>query len=143
MVAEEISSSFDCDVEEIIDTKNRSGILAYIKSGYEASRKVLTVIKDIEHDPASYDLIIIGTPVWASNMATPVRTYIQQHQANFNNVAFFCTAGGSGFDSTFSEMADLSGASPVARLSLKTKEVKDGDYKSKVAGFIDKIKQTF
>ena len=138
-VAEEIRNSLDCDIEEIIDTKNRSGLLNYITSGYQASRKKLTTLENIKNDPASYDLLIIGTPVWASNVSTPIRTYINQNQAKFNNVAFFCTAGGSRFDGTFSELTELSGISPLARIGLKSNEIKDESYKTKIAEFIKKI----
>jgi menaquinone-dependent protoporphyrinogen IX oxidase len=63
--AEEIASVLECDMEEIIDTKNRSGALGYIKSGKDASRRKLTVLKEIINDPSQYDLLIIGTPLWA------------------------------------------------------------------------------
>ncbi|MGZ7109578.1 MAG: flavodoxin family protein, partial [Methanobacterium sp.] len=45
-VAEEIKNSLDCDIEEIIDTQNRSGPLGYMRSGRDASRGKLTILKD-------------------------------------------------------------------------------------------------
>ncbi|MDP3065447.1 MAG: flavodoxin [Methanobacteriaceae archaeon] len=99
-VAEEIQNSLDCDIEEIIDTKKRSGPLGYMKSGRDASSGKLTVLKDITHDPASYDLLIIGTPLWAWHVSTPARTYIHQNHTKFSKVAFFCTAGGKSFGGT-------------------------------------------
>ena len=138
-VAEEIQNNLDWDIEEIIDTQNRSGIFKYITSGFQASRKKLTILENIKNDPASYDLLVIGTPVWAGNISTPIRTYIHQNHAKFNNVAFFCTAGGSRFDGTFSEMTELSGTSTIARIGLTAKEVKDESYKTKITEFIKKI----
>ena len=141
IVAKEISNSLGCDIEEIIDTKNRSGILSYISSGFQASRGKSTTLENIKNDPASYDLLVIGTPVWASNVSTAIRTYIHQNKAKINNVAFFCTAGGSSFDGTFSKMTELTGASPIARVGLREKEIKDGSYKSKIDEFVEKIRQ--
>ncbi|MGZ7047653.1 MAG: flavodoxin family protein [Methanobacterium sp.] len=134
-VAEEIKNSLDCDIEEIIDTQNRSGPLGYMRSGRDASRGKLTILKDIINDTSQYDLLIIGTPLWAWHVSTPVRTYIHNNQANFNNVAFFCTAGGKGFDGAFNDMEELSGKSPLATLGVREKEIKDESYKSKVAEF--------
>ncbi|MGZ7108728.1 MAG: flavodoxin family protein, partial [Methanobacterium sp.] len=134
-VAEEIKNSLDCDIEEIIDTQNRSGPLGYMRSGRDASRGKLTILKDIINDPSQYDLLIIGTPLWAWHVSTPVRTYIHNNQANFNNVAFFCTAGGKGFDGAFNDMEELSGKSTLATLGVREKEIKDESYKSKVAEF--------
>ena len=88
-VAEEIRDNLECDIEEIIDTKNRSGILGYLRSGRDAGNRKLTVLKDIINDPSQYDLLIIGTPLWGGHVSTPVRTYIHENQANFKDVAFF------------------------------------------------------
>jgi len=139
-VAEEIRDSLECDIEEIIDTKNRSGMLGYIRSGRDASSRKLTILKDIINDPSQYDLLIIGTPLWGGHVCTPVRTYINNNQPNFkNSVALFCTAGGTKFDGAFNDMRELCGVAPIETLGVRAKEVKDGSYKTKVAEFIKKI----
>lgn len=135
-VARELADALESDVEEIIDTKKRSGILGWIRSVIDARNKSLTVLKDPINDPAEYDLLIIGTPIWASHVSTPVRTYINQNQAKLNDLAFFCTAGGENFTGTFNDMRELSGKSPVATLGVRGKEIKDGSYKSKIQEFI-------
>ena len=137
-VAEELKHNLDCDIEELIDKKDRSGSLGYMRSVINALRKSPANLEEIKNDPASYDLVIIGTPVWTMKMSTPIRTYIQQNHPKFNNVAFFATAAGSGFDSTFSEMRELIGTS-LAEIGLRAKEVKDGTYKSMVAEYGEKI----
>ncbi len=141
-IAESISESLNCDIEEIVDTEKRGGIIGYIKSGYEAFRGKSSKIKDPKNDVTQYDLVIIGTPVWAGKMSVPVRTYITQNHAKFGNMAFFSTAGGTNFDSTFSDMKEVSGTSPIAEIGVRTKEVQDGSYKPKVAEFITKIQRS-
>ena len=138
-VAEEIRDRLECDIEEIIDTTNRSGPLGFIRSGRDARNRKLTVLKDIINDPSNYDLLIIGTPLWAWHVSTPIRTYIHQNQANFNSVAFFCTAGGTNMDGAFNDMRELCGVAPVETLGVFDKEIKDGSYKSKVTEFAKKI----
>jgi flavodoxin len=139
-VAEEIRDSLECEIEEIIDTKNRSGILGYLRSARDGMNQKLTVLKDIINDPSKYDLLIIGTPLWGGHVSTPVRTYIHENQANFkNSPAFFCTAGGENFNGAFNDMRELCGVAPVETLGVRAKEVKDGSYKSKVAEFTKKI----
>lgn len=135
-VAEEIRDRLECDIEEIVDTKNRSGVLGFLRSGRDARNQKLTVLKDIINDPSTYDLLIIGTPLWGGHVSTPVRTYIHQNQANFKSVAFFCTAGGKSFDGAFNDMRELCGVAPTESLGVQAKEVKDGSYKSKVAEFV-------
>jgi flavodoxin len=137
-----------CDIEEIIDTKKRDGVLGYLLSGRDSILKKLTVIKKIKKNPASYDIVIVGTPVWAFNVSTPIRTYLSQNKKHFKKikkgVAFFCTYDNSGSKRVFREMEILSGKRPIALLELKKKEVVEETYTKKVERFIDEIlkKQT-
>lgn len=135
-IAQELAVALECDIEEIIDTKKREGVLGWIRSGRDAGNQSLTVLKDPINDPANYDLLIIGTPLWAGHVSTPVRTYIQQNQANLGKLAFFCTAGGDKFSGAFDDMKDLCKMSPVATLGVKAKEIKEGSYRSRLEDFI-------
>lgn len=61
-IAQELADALECDIEEIIDTKNRSGIIGWLRSGRDAMNQSLTLLKDPVNDPADYDLLVIGTP---------------------------------------------------------------------------------
>ena len=52
-VAEELEKVLECDMEEIIDTKNRSGSLGYLRSGRDAMNRKLTVLQDVINDPSA------------------------------------------------------------------------------------------
>ncbi len=71
--AEIAAKELNADMEEIVDEIKRKGILGYIKSGSHALRKKLTKIEKLEKDAKDYDLIIIGSPVWANNMPPAIR----------------------------------------------------------------------
>lgn len=134
-VAEAIAVKLDCDVEEIVDTKNRCGLLGFVRSGIDATLKRLTVIEKIKKDPAIHDVVIIGTPVWNGTMASAVRTYLSQYKEDLQNMAFFCTQDSSG-DNTFKEMESLCGKKPLALLRLTSKEVEVGEDTGKIEHFI-------
>jgi flavodoxin len=127
-LAQEISKNLKCDVEEIFDTKNREGIFGYLKSGRDASLKKFTKIEKTKKNPAKYDLVVIGTPVWVGNMSTPIRTYIYQNRDNFKKIAFFCTFGGSGAEKTFRDMENICNKKPIATLQLKTKQLISNNF---------------
>jgi flavodoxin len=139
-VAESISRALSCDIEEIIDTKNRTGPLAYIASGREARKKKLAVIQPVKKNPQLYDVVVIGTPIWAGTMATPVRTYISQNKEHFKKVAFFCTCGGTDADRTFEAMKDLCEKEMIASLAIRTKETKNEEHLQKIDAFVNTIK---
>lgn len=138
--AKEISKFLKSDLDEIVDKKNRKGIIGWIYAGRDAFKKNLT---EIEHkkNPKDYDLVIIGTPVWASTITPAVRTYLTKHK--FKKVAFFTTSGSGNIKEAISEMEKLS-KKPVAVLSMVKKNfdgetIKIWDVK-KIREFCDKIK---
>ena len=135
-----ISSDLDCDVEELINTKSRSGPLGFIRAGRDATGRKLTVLEAIKNDPTEYDMIVIGTPVWGGNMTPAVRTYITENSAKFKKVAFFSTAGSSDSTKIFNEMEEIINQAPIATLSIIGKEVKSGEYKKKIEEFVKEIK---
>src|SRR4030042_2007717 len=111
---EDIAKELKADSEEIIDRKNRKGPLNYLSAGREAMKKKLTEIAPLQKDPAKYDMVIIGTPNWGSNISCAARTYISQNRDKLKSVAFFCTAGGGSNGHIFSDLKELCGKSPKA-----------------------------
>ena len=95
-IAEALSRALTCDLEEIIEPKPRTGFLGYMRSLLEARRKRPSVIAPIKHDVSSYDLVVVGTPVWAWSLSSPVRAYLMTTASQLPEVAFFCTLGGKG-----------------------------------------------
>ena len=139
-VAEALAKDLQCDMEELVDTVNRSGPIGWLNSGRQGSGRQLTKLQPVKKDPSKYDMVIIGTPVWAGNMSSPVRTYITENNANFKNVALFCTLGNKGEEKTFKEMGDLSGKKPKATLAVFAPEIKKDSYAEKVNKFAADIK---
>ncbi|MCX7705323.1 MAG: hypothetical protein N2115_03575 [bacterium] len=138
-IAQEIAEYLSSDIEQIIDEKDRSGIRGFMTGGRDAMKRELTQIKPVEKDPANYDIVIIGTPVWAANITPAIRTYIMQNREKFKNVAFFCTTGGTGIEKTFIEMEVVCKKKPIATFAATSIEVKKNTYQG-FKEFIEKIK---
>ena len=140
-IAEAISDILKCDKEEIFDIKNREGIVGFLSAGTDANLRRLTAIKEIRNNPSLYDLVIIGTPVWSSNISTPVRTYLSLFKEEFKKAAFFCTRLGSDAEKVFTDMKNLSQKTPLALLELTSREVSRDQYMQKVKEFIKNLKE--
>jgi len=136
---EDIARSLKCDSEEIIDRKGRGGPLGYLSAGKAAQKKELTEIGPLQKDPAKYDMVIIGTPIWGSSLSCATRTYLSENKSKFKKVAFFCTAGGGSNGSAFKDMEEVCGKSPKATLELAAKEVAEGEHIQKVQTFAKKL----
>lgn len=140
-VAAEIAQRLGADLEEIIDLKARRGAWEYLKAGRDAMKRVPAEIGEIKYDPSAYELVAIGTPVWAGNMACAIRTYIGQNKDRIKKLALFCTMGGSGDQNTFKEMESISGQTAVAKLTIRTREAGKPESEGKIADFAGQLKQ--
>jgi flavodoxin len=137
-VAKEIQKNLNCDIEEIIDLKNRSGFIAYIKSCFDALKGTPTEIKPTEKDVSEYDLVIVGTPVWASTMAPAILTYLKENKEKFKDVSFFCTCGSSGYDKTISKMEGLVNKKSKEKLFMTKSDIQSS-FNSKIESFTETL----
>ena len=138
-LAQDIAARLGCDIDPIVDTVKRTGIIGWLKSGRGAMRKSLTRLEPPKLDPAQYDLVIVGTPVWATNVSVPTRTYLHENGGKLRRVAFFLTGGGDKFGPVLAEMEAICGQRPVATLGLRMRDVKRGKHGEKVERFIAEI----
>lgn len=136
-LALEIAEALNADSEEIISKVNYDGKLGYVRAGKDGMSAKIIDLETLKYDPADYDLIYLGVPVWAGKAANPLISYIKQNEGKFGDVKFFATAGKSGFEGAFKQMEEFVGKSPLNTLALTTKEVKSGDYKNKLSSFLE------
>ncbi|WOD15574.1 flavodoxin family protein [Paraburkholderia kirstenboschensis] len=126
MLATTLARALSADVEEICDFSERRGALGYLRCVVDSWRKRPADIVPARLDPSRYDLVLVGTPVWAGAVSAPVRAYLLQNRAKFRHVGFFCTLGGLGAQAAFDEMRALAGKAPVAQCKVRAAEVQRG-----------------
>ena len=91
IVAETIAAELGSDLEEIVDLKKRAGKLGWILAGKDSTQEKGTKIAPTKLAPADYDLIVIGTPIWAWKPTPAIRTYIVNNDFSGKKVALFFT----------------------------------------------------
>ena len=70
-VAEEIAAEIGADIEEIVDLKSRAGTMGWLSAGRDATINRQTKIAETKRNPADYDLVVVGSPVWAWSPSAP------------------------------------------------------------------------
>jgi len=136
-VAEAIAAQLKCDTEEIQDVRSRKGLFGWLRSGREAMRRVLPPIRETTRDPGQYDLVIVGSPVWGSTMASPIRTWLDRQKPKLvNTVALFCTSGGADSGHALPDMGAYCACDSLANVSFKHSDVSSGRFADEVASFI-------
>ena len=139
MVAEGLAEALACPVEKVNDGVKRSGLLGWLRSGKQAAKGETSELEPLKHTLGDFDLVIIGTPVWAGTMSTPVKSFLEVHQDALPEVAFFCTAGGDNTTKTFIDMEDCCGQSPVATLAVSRAMLKKEEWHPAMERFIREV----
>ncbi len=143
-VAAAIAEKLQADREEIEDRCDRSGAKGYLRSAKDALFKKSTHIADLDKNPADYDTIVLGTPVWGFTVAPAVRTFVEEYGEVLQKrrVAFFCTMGSSGAQKTFRVLGELLGKPPIATLALSERTVRrDNELQEQVASFTASLRK--
>lgn len=118
-LADEIRQAVQADVEEITEPARRDGASGFIRSLLDSLMRREPPIHAATRDPAEYDVLLLGGPVWAGRMAAPVRTYASRYGPKAAHVAFFCTEGGRGADTAFADLRELCKHPPEATLAIE------------------------
>ena len=103
-VSEIIAREKNAQTLEIKDKKSRSGAVGFMKGGFDAIRGKKTSITYDKVNLDEFDIIYIGTPVWASKPTPAILKFIEENDFSGKNVVTFATMGGSGGDSTIKIM---------------------------------------
>jgi len=139
-LANEVAAGCKADMDRIRDDAiDRSGLWGYLRSGWQAASGATPAIKRATRNPADYDLVVIGTPVWNWSLAAPVRTYARRHAGQFKRVAFFCTEGGSGDRRVFDELHRICGKPPRATMAVKERELDPPKHAKSLKSFVAQL----
>ena len=138
-VAKAIQEATGFDLEEIEEEVGRGGPLGWLKSGMESTRRMLPQIKPLTRDPSEYDIVVIGTPMWAANMSSPIRAFITEHKNALKTFALFCTGDGDEAEKVFRSVSELLGKDPHSILGLIGTDRKDEIASLRIQAFAETL----
>ena len=135
-----LAEAMGADSERLIDKKNRNGFWGYIMSGRDSVKKMLTTLEPTIKDPADYDLVIFGTPIWARGISPAIRTYLEQNKEKIKNYAFFCTSGKTAPEKLVKPFFEIMERNPIAYTSLNNMEFGVPEvYRERVQNFMNTV----
>lgn len=138
-VAQAIASALGADVEEIVDSAERKGLMGFLRSGTEGMLGMPSAIRPPVRNPVGYDLVLVGTPVWAWSVSSPVREYLTWMGGSAKRVGFFITEGGAGGNRAFRQMEELCGKPPLQTLELTDLDRSGAEAAAKIEAFVESI----
>ena len=89
----EIAEALNCELVEVRDKINRSGAIGWLRCGLDAMRKKTRTMTRLETRFAlsDYDLVILGTPIWAGRCSSVIRGLLKRRGFEMANVAYVIT----------------------------------------------------
>ena len=140
-VAETIAVELGSDIEEILDLKKYGGPIGWVNAGKDSTQEKDAQIAPTKMSPANYDLIVVGTPVWAWRPTPAIRTFIKQNDLSGKKVALFFTCDGNPKEAVERTKTLLPNAKLVSDLVL-AKPLKDKEKtKRKITEWCSNLKQ--
>ena len=139
-LAQQIAEALSADIDEIIDKKKRKGVSGWLSAGRDGTGKRDTEIT-MKKNPLEYDVLVVGSPVWGSNLTPAIRKYLTTYSLQGKKVAFFATSDGDDQSEVFTQMKALSsGADLLATFGTAKKHLKDGSHEAGLKGFLASLK---
>jgi flavodoxin len=135
-VANDIASRLACPILEITEATPRKGTIAYMRSAFEALAGRLPEIEKIPRNLRDYPLIVLGTPVWAGHVASPVRSFLAQHRNEIGTLCAFCSMGGRDPAKTFADIGAVFGKQLAATLAMSERDLVSPEYAAKLDTFV-------
>lgn len=119
--AEKIAVRLGADLIRLIPAKEypTGKVSKYFWGGKSASFGETPKLEPYRFDPDLYDLVILGTPVWAGTFAPPLRTFVRENKLTGKKAALFACCSGGATEKCFERlMKETGGCTWVSTLRL-------------------------
>lgn len=120
-IADSIGNAVGADMLElkVINENKSKGFKKYLWGAKQVFSKKMPEISTIDKDPSQYDIIYIGSPVWAYTYAPAVKSFLSRVNIKGKKVALFCCHGG-GKGKTFKNLkGDMGENTYVGEIDFK------------------------
>jgi len=142
-VAKKIAEKLGADLLKV-DTEKpmpKSFAAQIIVGGGQVMMNHIPKIKPLEKDPADYDEIVLGSPIWNSKGVPAINAFLQDEKAAAKVKSLFFLSGGGdtkkGLEAITKKLPNLKHS--VSLLDKKHKDSKDND--AKIEKFLSEISE--
>ena len=142
--ANRIAAAINADILRIEPVKAypASGFRKFLYGGKSAVMAETPALQPYDFSAADYGRVIFGFPVWASNMAPPIRTFIRDNDLSGKRIAAFACEGGSGAEKAFEKLkiALNAGALEAELVLIDPKARPSAENEQKINAFCGSLK---
>ena len=135
LVSQIIARTLSAELVEIQEMKpRRMGFTTYLTGGFASVANRGSKIDSINVDLKQYDIIFIGSPIWASRPAPAINSFVYKNSFEGQNVIPFFTMGGDNSDKALGNITlkiERSRGKVLGSFAIKTYGVTDEEIISR------------
>lgn len=107
-VAEKIAQNIGADTLRLEPVKAypTSRVKKFIYGGRSAVFREKPKLREYEFTKRRYDLIILGSPVWAGSYAPPLKSFFKDNNISSKKIALYCCCGGGSTEKCLRRMKE-------------------------------------
>lgn len=104
--AKRIADSLGADILRVVPVRAypKSGFQKFLWGGKSAVMAEKPALEPYDAAMGDYDRVIFGFPVWASNMAPPIRSFILENDLAGKRIAAFACQSGAGANKALAKL---------------------------------------
>ncbi|HRW58643.1 MAG TPA: hypothetical protein P5048_03360 [Chlamydiales bacterium] len=123
---------------QVKDLQKRQGAIGFIKGGFHAFKEKQTKIECPQIDIQSYDLVFLGTPIWAGKITPAILTFFQKYHRFISNSYWFFNSSGKDISQAIKQVEWISDKKMPSYCHVLDKELKDTscDLNEKMESFL-------
>ncbi len=116
-----VAGTIGADLLELRPSKDLDprGAMKYILGGRQVVRKIKPELLPFDRKAEDYDLLFIGTPVWAFSYAPALASFFSAVKLRDKKIALFCCHGGSKGKTLEKMKRQLAGNEIIGQFDLK------------------------
>jgi len=105
-VAEKIAGELDAVTIPLVPVKEypTGKFSKYFWCGKSATFREKPKLRPYQFNANDYDLIILGTPIWAGTFTPPLRSFLRKNRLSGKNVALFASCSGGPTEKCFEQL---------------------------------------
>ncbi len=96
------------------------GLSKFVWGGASAVMAKTPALEPYAFDASAYQRVIIGFPVWAGNLAPPLRTFLRDNDLSGRRVAAFACQAGTGAEKAFRRLTECPGVGALEATAVLT-----------------------
>lgn len=134
-VADLLCSQHGWCMAEIAEVRPRSGALGTLRCVLDSLLRRQPAIRYDGPTPKDFDTVVLVSPIWALQLAGPMRSFVARRRDHLPEVAVLSVMGGEGAPNAVAEIARLIGRVPVLSAAVTMREVDDGSCATRLQAF--------